>query len=236
MRHLQTLTIPEYITKIKTSDGIRPTYYSKYDSAGKGPFTYDDLGGERYDPIRQDFDGPPYELPAPKTKLIKVYEGKYQWNSQGYLEDKDTGERLISNPRRANKPSYESMSGNKFISDTVPGRQAMLKNGLKDFYRPFVEDQLTPIEEFPIYIRWEIHTPPDRNGNYFDLSNLFFYRKYLEDVLFEVDPPIVPDDNIKYITHHEKCIIPVDEWEDRKFVFEFYTDNRQEINDSDFWN
>jgi len=246
MSQIQQIEIPEYITKIKTSDEIQPIYYGKYDSRGTSKtWTYDDdpdsdnrnMGSDKYDPIREEYDGPPWELEAPKTKILKLLKGKYDWNSQGYLVD-ENGDRLVSNPRRAGKASYDSISGNRIISSNSTGRQAKYKNRLKDFYRPFIEDQLEPIpdDKFPIGIEWEVYTVPDRNANLFDLSNLWFYKKYFEDVLFEVDPPIIPDDNIKYITWHQKKIIPVNEWENRKFIFKFLEDNRKDISKDEFWN
>lgn len=223
---IQKLEIPEYITKVKVSDSKRPVYFNKYDGKGKSvkyEYSKDDLEKEKYHPIKDDYDGPPYQLPAPKTKLAKVYSGEYKWNSQGYLQEVD-GDRILANPRSAGKPNYYNLSGNKFISSKNVHLRNKLKNGLKSFYKPFIESQLRPFEndEFPLGITWKIFTVPDRNGNLFDLSNLFFYRKYFEDALFDVEPPIIPDDNIEYIVYHQKYIIPVEEWEDRKFVFEFH--------------
>lgn len=246
---IQSITIPEYITKVVTSESINPIYYNKYDGRGKGKkWVYSDKHDEykdlsaskdsdKYEPIRENYDGPPYRLPAPKTKILKVVAGDYQWNSQGYLADED-GDRLIANSRRVGKESYDSISGNRIISANSTGRQAKYKNEVKDFYRPFIEDQLEPIDEekFPIRLEMYIHTPPDRSANLFDLSNLWFYRKYFEDVLFEVDPPIIPDDNVKFITDHRgPTLIPVDDWEDRKLRFEFHQDRRDAVTNNEFW-
>jgi len=245
---IQFITIPKYITKVQTSPEIQPIYYSKYDSKGiSKTWTYDndddsnnrDLGDEKYDPIRENFSGPPYELPAPKTKILKLLKGNLEWNKQGYLADKESGERLIANSRRAGKPSYDPISGNRIISANSTGRQAKYKNAIKDFYRPFIKDQLEPIDRdlFPVRLEMYMHTVVNRNGNLFDLSNLWFYRKYFEDVLFEVDPPIIPDDNVKFITDHRgPTLIPIDDWEDREIKFEFHQDNRDEIDEHEFWN
>lgn len=236
---IQKIVIPKYITKVITSDSINPIYYNKYDSKGTSKnYHYEDLGSDKYDPIRENYPGPPYDLPAPKTKILKLFTGDYEWNSQGYLQDKESGERIIANPRRVGKESSDSISGNKIISANSTGRQAKYKNEVKDFYRPFIEDQLEPINEdlFPIRLEMYIKTVPDRNGNLFDLSNLWFYRKYFEDVLFEVDPPIIPDDNVKFITDHRgPTIIPVNDWKDRELIFEFHQDTRDAI-DHEFWN
>jgi len=234
---ITSIQIPEYITKVQTSKSINPIYYSKYDSKGTSKtWEYDDLGSKKYDAIRENHDGPPYKLPAPKTKLIKVLNGKWDWNSRGYMVNED-GERVISNPRRVGKESSDSISGNRIISANSTGRQAQYKNAVKDFYRPFIKDQLEPINKdlFPFRLEMYIKTVPNKNGNLFDLSNLWFYRKYFEDVLFEVDPPIIPDDNVKFITDHKgPTIIPVNNWDNRELRFEFYQDKRDAI-DHEFW-
>lgn len=237
MRKLQTCTIPEYIVKVKTSNSRNAKYYNKYSGKGKSKtWNYDSLDG-KYEPITKDFSGPPYKLPAPKTKLLKVYTGDYQWRSDGYLEDKKSGNRIIANPRAVGTPNYEYLSGNNFINSGSHHLRSTLKNGLKKHYKKYIVDQLEPFDEedFPICIFWYIYTLPDKSTNAFDLSNLYFYRKYFEDALFDVDPPIIPDDNIKYITSHRKSIIPVDKWEDRKFVFEFFTDDRSCIINHEYW-
>lgn len=245
---IQSIQIPKYITKVVTSESIQPIYYSKYNSKGtsKEYKYYDDndsskkqLGSSKYDPIRRNYDGPPYLLPAPKTKILELCRGNYRWNSQGYLEDKESGERLIANSRRVGKESSDSISGNRIISANSTGRQAKYKNAVKDFYKPHVEEKLDPIDEdkFPIRLEMYMHTVVDRNGNLFDLSNMWFYRKYFEDVLFEVDPPIIPDDNVQFITDHRgPTLMPVDEWENRKIIFEFHEDQRDEVRNNDFWN
>jgi len=232
---IQSISIPKYITKVVTSESIQPIYYNKYDSKGTSKtWSYEDLGSDKYDPIRREFSGPPYELPAPKTKILELCKGNYEWNSQGYLENED-GERLIANPRRAGKESSDSISGNRIISANSTGR----KNAVKDFYHPFIKDQLEPIDRslFPVRLEMYIRTVVNRNGNLFDLSNLWFYRKYFEDVLFEVDPPIIPDDNVQFITDHKgPTLIPIEDWDKRELIFQFHQDNRQKVQDHDFWN
>lgn len=244
---IQSISIPKYITKVVTSKSIQPVYYNKYDGKGKGKkWSYDDnpnsdnrdLGSEKYDPIRENYSGPPYDLPAPKTKILKVLTGNYEWNSQGYLENAD-GERLIANSRRVGKESSDSISGNRIISANSTGRQARYKNAVKNFYRPFIKDHLEPIDRslFPVRLEMYIRTVVNRNGNLFDLSNLWFYRKYFEDTLFEVDPPIIPDDSVQFITDHRgPTLIPVEDWDRRELIFQFHQDNRQKIQDHEFWN
>lgn len=226
---LQTLTIPKYKTKVKTSERRRKKYYNKYDSKGVSR-SYEDYDGET--------------IPIPKTYMKKVREGVWDWNSNGYLID-ENGERVVANPRAAGTPNYESLSGNNFSSGYVkPIVRAKLVAALKDFYRPFVQEQLEPFDEedFPLAVQWKCYTTLDRSS--FDLSNFWFYYKYLEDCLHEEEDgdgnpvtQIMPDDSIQYVTAPARPLLyPIDEWEDRKFVFEFYPDTRPAINNHPFWN
>lgn len=228
---LQSITIPEYIIKVQTSKKQRKRYYSK---KSKKTWDYDESQMEGYEAIKKDYNGPPYKLPAPKTKLIKVYEGNYQWKGR-YLADAN-GERLVANSQQAGTPNYEKLSGNRFASGFGSHHiRNTLVHGLKDFYRPFVHQQLKPIkdDQFPLWIDWHLYTTIPKRM--FDLTNFWFYYKYFEDCLFETeDPngnklqPIIPDDNIEFITKPGVAPIlhPIADWEHRKFVFKIYKDNR----------
>jgi hypothetical protein len=245
MSVLQTVTIPKYITKVKISNSRRTIYYNKHSGKGKGKtYTYaaHKMAG-KYAPITQDFNGPPYKLPAPKTKILKIYTEGWSWDSRGYLVDAD-GKRIVANPRTAGEPNYETISGNKITSGYgSPFQIRNITHALKDFYRPFVHKQLVPFKdsELPLRVEWDLYTTID--GQLFDLSNLWFYYKYFEDCLFEEElpdgtkvTPIIPDDNIKYITQSPgPKLIPVDNWNDRKFVIRFYSDERTTISQNDFW-
>jgi hypothetical protein len=229
LKPLQTLTIPEYKTKVKTSNKRRKKYYNKY--KGKGV-------SRSY----EDYDGA--TIPLPKTYKKKVDDGIWDWTSNGYLVD-ESGDRVVANPRAAGTPNYESLSGNNFSSGYVqPIVRAKLVTALKDFYRPFVQDQLDAFndEDFPLVVDWECYTTLNRSV--FDLSNFWFYYKYLEDCLHEEEDSdgnpvteIMPDDSIEYVTAPARpTLYPVEEWEDRKFVFRFYTDPRKNIINHPFWN
>lgn len=222
-------TVPKYITKVQTSKSRRAKYYSKYKSKGVSR-SYTDYDGS--------------DIPIPKSYMKKVKDKKWGWNADGYLIDEDE-ERVIANPRSVGTPNYEALSGNRFASGySTPFLRNKLVQALKDFYRPFVRDQLSPfsLEDFPIWVQWECHTTIDRN--LFDLSNFWFYYKYLEDCLTDTEDvegkeitPIIPDDNIKFVTAPGRPILfPIDDWEERKFVFKFYRDDRPEIRQHPFWN
>jgi hypothetical protein len=219
---LATIEIPQYIDSIELSKKQRPKYYRK--SKGKWK---------------------PRNLP--KTYKSKLTSGEY-FLKKGYLIDKETNKKILANPQSAGKPKYEKFSGNKLLSGYgSPFIRAKLVGALKDFYRPFVQDFIEdngPITTFPLRITWDIYTTVEEAPNW-DLFNLFFYYKYFEDSLFETtdvekDHPIlykneklkqlIPDDNVQYITWSPgPRLIPVDTWDNRKFIFKIYHDDRTEL-------
>jgi len=201
---LQTLVIPEYIKEVKLSNKQRPKYYKK-----------------------EDHD-----------KLPNKYKtGRYKYDSEGRLFDVLEEQHVIKNKKSVGKPKIITISGNDVISGySTPMIRDKIVKVLKDHYRIYVQQQLKPFknDNFPLRVEWFLHTVP---GHY-DMSNLFLYNKYLEDSLTETyDPvgkkelvPIIPDDNLKYITIPAAPIfVPVNTLSERKFVFNFYKDDREEI-------
>ena len=223
MEPLATIEIPEYITKVKTANKIRRKYYKRK------------KGGDGWKPRA-----------LPKTYKAKLKKGIYSMDGR-YLLD-ENGDKKVANPQNAGTARYETLSGNKLLSGYgSPFTRAKLARGLKDFYRPFVQEYVRengPIQQFPLRVTWDLYTTVEEEPNW-DLFNLFFYYKYFEDSLHEStdkedDDPIyykdeplqqmIPDDNIKYITWAPgPKIIPVDEWKQRKFIFRFYYDKRNRL-------
>jgi len=208
---LATIEIPKFITRVKMSNKRRKKYYKKGKKGWK-----------------------PRNLP--KTYKEKLDEGIYSISSRGYLLEED-GTKKLANPQTAGTPKYEVLSGNNLLSGYgSPHIRAKLTGELKDFYRPYVQDYVKehgPITTFPLKVIWECHTVVEEEPNW-DASNLFFYYKYFEDCLHEQGEglyQLIPDDNVSYIIEPPGAkIVPVDNWEDRKFVFSFYHDNRNVLN------
>lgn len=204
-RLLAEIIIPRFITKALVSKKCRAKYYKMGD------------------------------------KIPPTYLDKYIFDKKGFLVDKE-GNRILANPRTAGEPRYEVLSGNKLLSGYGSHHMRnMLVNAMKDFYRPLVQEYIIkhgPITEFPVQVTWDVYT--DISSTDWDASNLFFYYKYFEDSLHEKSEKttykgkpllqLIPDDSIKYITWAASAkIIPVDNWDDRKFVFKFYYDERKEL-------
>lgn len=212
---LQTLEISEYKTRIKMSNKRNKKYYyiGENKNTGKPMWRPRDL---------------------PKTYKAKLDEGEYtlkEERGKQYLLDEE-GEKIVANPRAAGTPRYWKLSGNDFMSGYGSKHvRHKLTTGLKDFYRPIVKAQMVPFkeEDYPLTITWEFHSTLGKAN--WDIDNMFFYWKYLQDVL--EDEGIIVEDNIKYITASPGPVfVPVDSWEDRKFVFRFYKDERKIIEEA----
>lgn len=208
---LAQITIPKFITEVCLSKSARPKYYTKK-----------------------------------SKKIPKTYLQKYSFNKNGYLVD-NNGKRILANPKKANKARYEVLSGNKLMSGYgSPHIRAKLVKELKNFYRPFIQEYLLNNKihlMYPLRVEWEVYTTVEEDPNW-DASNLHFYYKYFEDALHEKTDPdkkeplykgkpllqMIPDDNIKYIIKPPGPeIIPIDDWNKRKFVFKFYQHERPEL-------
>lgn len=163
-----------------------------------------------------------------KDDVPKKYKNSLA-DKNGFLLDKE-GNRIVKNKRTAGTPKIEKMSGNSLLTGySTPHMRTRISNELKDYFRPFVKKAIREfglIKKFPIRIEWEVYTTVD--NPVWDLSNLFFYYKYFEDTLHREG--MIPDDNIKYVTHSPgPKLIPVDDWEKRKFIFTIHDDSRREL-------
>lgn len=140
----------------------------------------------------------------------------------------------MSNPKAAFQPKYEPLSGNNFMSGYQGHVRNKVVSALRDYYRPFVRKCLAqhgPITTFPLRVEWDVYLPVDKPN--YDISNLGFYYKYFEDAMreeFSLLGTLIPDDTIRFITHSPgPKLIPVKDFEERKFVFRLYPDNRPEL-------
>lgn len=234
---IQTCEIKKYLTKVKMSSSRRAKYFNRYNGKGVNRnYDYDSLTG-KYAPIAYDFGN--RNLPAPKSKLVKLYDGSgWSWNKKGYLQD-ENGDRVVANPRSVGTARYETLSGNSFSSGYgAPYIRHKLVKALKNSYRPHIKKQMRPFKnnEYPLVVTWDMYTVVGR----FDMSNFWFYYKYFEDALVDTTLPtggnVLVDDDIKYVTHPASPrIIPVENWSDRKFIFRFYKDERKIIKTSKHW-
>lgn len=210
---LAEIVIPQFITRVQISSKRRKKYWK--------------LGKKQ---TVESF----YESLPKRHKDKKL-------DRNGYLID-EKGRRVVSNPIAAGTPKYEILSGNNLLSGYGnPNIRAKLVKSLREFYRPHVQEYIKqhgPIEKFPLRVEWDVYTtvPEDPTKASWDAGNLFFYYKYFEDSLHkdaEINEKylaLIPEDKVVYITHPPgPKIIPIDNWEDRKFIFKFYHDDRPEL-------
>lgn len=171
-----------------------------------------------------------------KGKIPKKYlKDGYSFNNKGFLINDRTGKRIASNEALSKRPRYAKLSGNNLITGYgSPHIRNKIVGALKDYYSPIVEQSLNthgPLSIFPLRLEWDVYTTVEEKDKW-DASNLFFYYKYFEDTMVKEfnSGSLIPDDNIKYVTHPPSPkIIPIDDWENRKFIFRIYHDDRTEL-------
>lgn len=161
---------------------------------------------------------------------------KYDYNEEGILIDIRTKEKIVANAKQSGTPKLHTLSGN-FIVSAGNGSQFIrtkVSDSLHAMYKAVLENvEPIKIEDFPLIITWEVHCSPAEWN--WDLSNLFLYNKYFEDSL--VVNGIIPDDSVLYISGSAAPLFfPIEDDEERKFVFRIYKDCRPEIRENPLWN
>lgn len=196
---MQTVTIPEYIRRVKLSEARRAKYYE----LGKKP-----------PKAKKYHDKKKYEY-----REIKGF-GKRR-----FLVDKETGDRVIANPRAAGTPNYIVINGQKIYNGEVSGpfRNKLMKAIKKEM--SIYTDTLKPIKDFPVRINLEIHDVIQEDGSsYWDVDNRSWpYIKAFQDCLTGDRgncKKIIEDDHCVYVTQPPvPLFIPVGNSKDRKLVF-----------------
>lgn len=205
MKELQRAEIPQYIRRVQLSAARRPVYYKVGDVVKAKKYS----DRKKYDYV----------------------EHKVGNRREKFLTDLRTGQRVLKNPKAAGTPKLKVINGQGIYDQSIQihTRDTMMKT-LKQYFTPFVEQQLEPITGFPIRIYAEIHdTVLESNSKkLWDLDNRFYmYQKAFQDVLVgnkvqgvPTSKVIIPDDNILFITQAPAPVfIPVENTEDRKLVF-----------------
>lgn len=206
MEPVQTITIPHFPLRYKVANKAKPVYWKKKHK----------------------------NIPKKHQHLTKT-------DRKGFLLD-EKGRRVIKNTQSVGKPKYVSIGGNTITSGVHPAVRSKMVKFLKNFYMPHVRSQLRPFspEEYPLRVGWDFYSPVDIH---FDMSNFWVYYKYFEDCLHMTEwayrevEPIIPDDDRRYVTQPGAPLLwPVESRSERKFVFKFYTDNRQIVKEHPLWN
>lgn len=160
-----------------------------------------------------------------KTQIPNKYLEKYGFDIEGYLVDVN-GQRIIANYRSVGTPKYQAIN-NQFIYSGNYRVRLTIVDGLKIFLSPYARS-VPVFEKLPVIIECELHTTPGKAD--WDLENFgTIYSKVLNDLLVTYGK--LPDDSIRFVTKPGSAplFVPIKDYEQRKFVFNFYHDNRADI-------
>ena len=159
----------------------------------------------------------------------------FSFDAKGFLIDPKTGERVVKNKRSAGTPRYLKLAGNWFVSNQSEHVRRKAVHELKKYYAKELSSFGIPpfkADDYPLRVTWEVHCPIGKAD--WDLDNLWFYWKYFCDTLRKLG--VIEDDTIRYVTSPPAPVfIPVETEEERKFVFQFFFDDRDEIHTNEFW-
>lgn len=241
MELLATVTIPEYIRVLKTTESRRATYYKEGE---KIPMKYQNTMGKDC-----------------HWMFIAKKKGKY-------LVDAD-GDLIVKNINSQGTPRYKIINGQDLHALTLQDyERAKIVSAIKEQMVPHIE-KLDVITKYPLRILCELHdtymdmvhvktdgTPKIVD---WDVDNRgLFYCKTFPDVLSgspkimpkldEVGNPIldkkdkpmkelvflskriIPNDHRKFITQPPVALFtPIERTEDRKLVFKIFHDDREII-------
>jgi hypothetical protein len=199
-KKLTTLEIPEYIYQIKASEKQLNKYYSAK-------------------PGRQRV-----------TKITKWAEKLIVGQDlNGFYLDKD-GNRIVSNFKKAGTPKYIPVNGQVMYSQKGGEfTRALMVRELHQYWKDILEEaNFQPFNKkyYPIVIQMNwfapySHQTPD-NFNF-----AFAMFKTFEDTL--TNNNYIVDDEVRYVSGGFPIYTPVDTFEDRKIIFTFYQDLRNEI-------
>ena len=209
MQLIREVEIPLYIRHVKLSDSRKPEYY-ELGKKVKVPKKY--LDKSKYD----------YK-PWTYAKGVKMQ-----------LTDLGTKRRVIKNSKSLDKPRWKVINGQDIYDQTIvkESRNKILQ-AIKEFFVPFVEEQMEPLDisDLPIRIECEVFHPYESEGNKmpWDMDNHFWlYQKAFQDVLQgnrdkQKNPRctvMIPEDNTLCISKPPSPLhIPVDTVEERKIIF-----------------
>lgn len=167
---IQKITLP-YLEKILISKKRKPRYYNTIKRKGTNKI--------------------------PKTYLEKVGT-KYEIDKDGFLLDRLTRQRIISNPRTVGEPKYWHINFQGLYSNFVyPQVRAGYINQIKDHIRPYFHS-FNKVITFPIKVEFTIYSKEQK----IDIDNRsVLYIKCFQDLLTKEG--IIPDDSSEYINNIE---------------------------------
>ncbi len=198
-KKIKEITIPHYIHQVQVANKRITKYYHQKSGRGK---------------VKKDI-----------TEIPKKY-GATGYDLMGFAIDKE-GRRIIANPLSAGTAKYIPINGQIFYSQK--GGQftrAKIVQELHSFYKDNINLKPFLDKDYPLVIQMNWFFPYSHKT--MDSTNMYFaYQKTFEDVLTNMG--IIKDDEVRYVTGGFPIYTPIQNFEDRKLVFTFYTDMRAEI-------
>jgi hypothetical protein len=196
---MQTVTIPNYIRKVKLSDARQKKYY--------------------------EFGKKHPKAKGLQNKLKYNWEKWPGFGERKFLVDLSTKERVVVNSRSAGTPKYTVINGQKIYNGEINKfSRNKVMNGIKESFMPYI-NRMKKID-VPIRIEMEIHDVilEPNSSSLWDLDNRAGpYIKAFQDCLTGNNgkcKAVIEDDNILYITRCPAPVfIPVENADDRKLVF-----------------
>ena len=142
------------------------------------------------------------KIPPSYSKKVGI---KYQIDVNGYLIDKLTKERIVSNPRTVGKEKYWVINNQGLYSGLVhPSSRATYMNEIKNHIKPYFHT-LDKVITFPIKVCFTIYSKELK----VDLDNkATLFLKCFQDML--TNNNIIPDDSSSYINTVEYRYIKSD--------------------------
>lgn len=202
-KKIKEIEIPEYIYQVQTSKARLVKYFHKNSGRGKKKVEIADI-----------------------PKKYKAWS----YDLEGYAIN-DKNERIVANSKSAGTPKFVpingqlfySQSGGKFTrSKVVSALHEYFKTELEKLdFQPFEKDKYPIVIQMNWFAPYSHKTPDGTNMS-------FAYLKTFEDTL--TNNKYIIDDEVRYVTSSFPIYSPCEKFEDRKLVFTFYQDMREQIN------
>lgn len=196
---LYSITINNYIRKVKLADSRRAKYFKPGES------------------IPRKYLGDNFIWKEAKLSKKRVENRLYDIISETFV---------IKNPKVAGTERWEVINGQKIYNQGYhPFVRQKIMEQIHLSFVPYLVD--LKIDKFPLFIECEIHDleiDPISRGQYWDVFNRAYpYCKAFEDVLQKCK--VIPDDDYRYITCPSHPIFyPLKEG-NPKLVFNIYSVN-----------
>lgn len=171
------VTIPNYLTRVKLTEGRRKKYFEE-------------------DPIA---DSPP-EL---NNKIpVKYRTRQYIWY-KGYLLDTKTNEYVVKNAEKADEPRYQQINGNKIYARMHESKRVKIVTELKNYFKRHIYESMIDVDSNPkkfvflnpVSVKMTVYTQYGVAN--WDADNMWIYHKCFLDSLKDLS--IVRDDNVLHV-------------------------------------